>query len=305
MTWQMQTFRSGSCRRSWSWDSHMQQPRQYRLGLSPKLWPNPLMDATLRWYKMSAGWTTWWMTSYTETYHNLRKDQRYETWSGRTDCYRQLELTATNKGVIWFKDREDCKLKKIKTRKALVWKAAHDMKDIWKGQMPKTLNLSFFHWATKIIPPHGCKAWTPTKAMIKSLDGCYTRMLRIVQNVGTEWARFNERLYDLDLPNDLEMINSRISRLCRTLLPPPRASIASSSGSRNMDEETLIDQPSSHWRRLSEDARVETEREPASLMLDSRLCCVSDTMSFSRFTRLRRCISSSSSSSSSSACETF
>ena len=93
---------------------------------------------------------------------------------------------APLKRVVDFKylgSRMESTEKDIKTRKALAWKALHDMKGIWKRQLLKKLKLRFFHAAIETILLYGCEAWSLAKAMTKSLDGCYTRMLRMVQDV--------------------------------------------------------------------------------------------------------------------------
>ena len=46
----------------------------------------------------------------------------------------------------------------IKVRKALAWKALHDMKKIWTSQLPKGLKLRFFHAAIEIILLYGCES---------------------------------------------------------------------------------------------------------------------------------------------------
>lgn len=69
------------------------------------------------------------------------------------------------------------------------------MKDVWRGQLPHVMKLRFFHAAIKTILLYGCKAWSLTKAMTKSLDGCYTRMVHMVQNVIWKGHRTNQELY--------------------------------------------------------------------------------------------------------------
>ena len=56
------------------------------------------------------------------------------------------------------------------------------MKKIWTSQLPKGLKLRFFHAAIETILLYGCESWTHNKAMTKSINGCYTRMLRMEQN---------------------------------------------------------------------------------------------------------------------------
>ena len=58
-----------------------------------------------------------------------------------------------------------------------------------------------------------CEAWTLTKAMTKSLDWCYTRMLRVVQNVSWKQHMTCEKLYGPKLKLT-EKVKERRLRIC-------------------------------------------------------------------------------------------
>ena len=111
--------------------------------------------------------------------------------------------------------------KDIKVRKALAWKALNDMRKIWSSRMSKGLKLRFCHATVETILLYGCEACIITKALSKSLDGCYTNMIRKVQNVTWKDYITNVQLYG-DIPPLTEKIKSRRAQARRTLSSPPR-----------------------------------------------------------------------------------
>ena len=83
----------------------------------------------------------------------------------------------------------------IRTRKALAWRSMHKMNKIWKGGLPNALKLQLFRATTETILLYGCATWPLTKQEEKSLDGTYTRMLRMVHNVSWSDRINNTTLY--------------------------------------------------------------------------------------------------------------
>ena len=83
----------------------------------------------------------------------------------------------------------------IKTRKALAWKALNSMKRVWKSNVSNELKTRLFIATVESVLLYGCESWTFTSALERSLDGCYTRMLRAALNIS--WQSFvpNEELY--------------------------------------------------------------------------------------------------------------
>ena len=74
--------------------------------------------------------------------------------------------------------------KDIAVRKALAWKALNKLDKIWKSILSDEVKLNTFTTLIESILLYGCESWTLTQAQSKRLDGCYTRMLRKVQNKG-------------------------------------------------------------------------------------------------------------------------
>ena len=66
----------------------------------------------------------------------------------------------------------------IKARKGKAWKVLNDMK-IWKSKMSRGVKLSF----VESVLLHSGETWTLAPTLTKSINGCYTRMLRVALNV--------------------------------------------------------------------------------------------------------------------------
>ena len=71
----------------------------------------------------------------------------------------------------------------IKVRKAKAWKALNDMARIWTSDISRPVKARFFFATVESVLLYGSETWTLTPALEKSLNGCYTRMLRVVFNV--------------------------------------------------------------------------------------------------------------------------
>lgn len=85
--------------------------------------------------------------------------------------------------------------KDIKTRKAKAWSALNKMDTIWKSDMKKELKVKFFRATVESVLMYGAETWTLNKKLERELDGCYTRMLRVVNNVTWKDHMSNKVLY--------------------------------------------------------------------------------------------------------------
>ena len=74
--------------------------------------------------------------------------------------------------------------------------------------MNKKYKINLFRATVESVLLYGCETWTLNKKMNKSLDGCYTRMLRRIQNVSWRQHMTNKELYD-GLPNISQVIRLR------------------------------------------------------------------------------------------------
>ena len=71
----------------------------------------------------------------------------------------------------------------LKVRKALAWRALNGMTNVWTSNLPRQIKLSFFYATVESVLLYGSECWTLKTDLEKSLDGCYTRMLRTVLNI--------------------------------------------------------------------------------------------------------------------------
>ena len=86
------------------------------------------------------------------------------------------------------------------------------MSRVWCSNLPRHIKLSLFHATVESVLLYGCESWTLTHTLQKSLDGCYTRMLRAVLNVDQNIHITNEDLYG-QLPRLSKKVAARRMRL--------------------------------------------------------------------------------------------
>ena len=70
------------------------------------------------------------------------------------------------------------------------------MTSVWNSNLPRQIKLSFFYATVESVLLYGSECWTLKPALQKSLDGCYTRMLRAVLNISKTAHATNKSLYE-------------------------------------------------------------------------------------------------------------
>ena len=100
----------------------------------------------------------------------------------------------------------------IKVRKGKAWAALHRLRNIWNSKLSQKLKIRLFIAACESILLYGSEAWTLTRAQEKSLDGTYTKMLRMVLGVSWRDRISNDILYG-NLPKLSDKIKSRRLKL--------------------------------------------------------------------------------------------
>ena len=98
--------------------------------------------------------------------------------------------------------------KDVNVRIAKAWTALHKMDIVWKSDLKKSIKISFFRATIESVLLYGSNSWTLTKALVKKLDGTYTRLLRAAQNVSWKQHMTNKQLYG-ELPNISAIIAER------------------------------------------------------------------------------------------------
>ena len=91
----------------------------------------------------------------------------------------------------WMESSE----KDISVRRALAWKALHGMKRVWKANLSDNIKRRLFVATVESVLLYGCESWTMTATMERSMDGCYTRMLRMALDISWQEHLTNNQLY--------------------------------------------------------------------------------------------------------------
>ena len=156
----------------------------------------------------------------------------------------------------------------LKVRKALAWKALNGMASVWKSNLSRDIKLRFFTATVESVLLYGCECWTLKDKLQKSLDGCYTRMLRAVLNIAQNEHVTNRQLYG-ELPRLSDKIAARRMRLaghCHRHQELPASKLVlweplHGHRSRGRPTATYVDV-------LKKDAGAETAGELAGCMVD-------------------------------------
>ena len=98
--------------------------------------------------------------------------------------------------------------KDFEIRKALAWSACHKMKNIWHSNLNRKMKIRIFKSTVESVLLYGCQTWTIDKTLEKRIDGCYTRMLRMVLNISWKAKLTNKQLYG-NLPKLTEIVKER------------------------------------------------------------------------------------------------
>lgn len=103
--------------------------------------------------------------------------------------------------------------KDIDVRINKAWAALRKLTPIWNSTLSMKLKLRFFHSTVTTVLLYGSSTWTLTKVLEKRLDGCFTKMLRVVKNVSWTQHMTNEVLYG-DIPKITTTIATQRVRFC-------------------------------------------------------------------------------------------
>ena len=85
--------------------------------------------------------------------------------------------------------------KNVDVRIGKAWVALQKLNTIWNSNLPKNLKLAFFHTTVSSVLLYGSSTWTLTKKLETKLNGCYTKMLRVVNNVKWQQRISNTTTY--------------------------------------------------------------------------------------------------------------
>ena len=94
----------------------------------------------------------------------------------------------------------------IKIRKALAWKACNALNKVWKSSLCRKIKIRLFQATVQSVLLYGAETWTITNRLKKSLDGCYTRMLRTALNIS-----WKDKVTNKDLYGNLQKVSENIT----------------------------------------------------------------------------------------------
>ena len=96
----------------------------------------------------------------------------------------------------------------IKIRKAKAWKALNGMKKVWNPEISHAVKKRFFFATVESVLLYGSETWTLSPTIEKSINGCYTRMLRAAFGISWRDHLTNAELYQ-NIPRVTDKIRDR------------------------------------------------------------------------------------------------
>ncbi len=157
---------------------------------------------------------------------------RVETEAAKVGLHmntKKTEVMAYNHGDVNIQPINGTTLKKVENfkylgawmsssekdfeiRKAIAWSACHKLKTIWSSQLSRNLKVRLFRATVESVLTYNAETWTVNKSLEKRINGCYTRMLRMVNNVTWKQKLTNHVLYQ-GLPQLSQTIAEKRMRL--------------------------------------------------------------------------------------------
>jgi len=96
----------------------------------------------------------------------------------------------------------------VNMRKGKAWGACHSLRRIWKSDLKKPIKIRIFTALVESVFLYGSETWTMTKRLVKMVDGCYTRMLRMALDVN----QYTQRITNNTLYGALPKLSSKIAQ---------------------------------------------------------------------------------------------
>ena len=98
--------------------------------------------------------------------------------------------------------------KETDTMLSKAWAALSKLDVIWKSSLPDYLKRNYFQATVESVLVYGATSWTITKSLEKTIDGAYTRMLRVALNISWKQHPTRKELYG-KLPSISSKIRDR------------------------------------------------------------------------------------------------
>ena len=88
------------------------------------------------------------------------------------------------------------------------------MRKVWTSKLPRVTKISLFRATVESVLLYGSETWTMTNTLEKSVNGCYTKMLRTALHVHWQQHEMNNEELNLgSLPRISKPIRARRLRL--------------------------------------------------------------------------------------------
>ena len=166
----------------------------------------------------------------------------------------------------WVKNTEN----DIRVRKAMAWQACNKLCNIWKSKLSRKIKIKLFQATVESVLLYGSETWTITNKIGKSLDGCYTRMLRKALDVNWKSHITNKELYG-DLPKVTTKIKIRRLQFAGHCKRHAERIVAKLVTWRPTHGHRLPGRPTKTYVDLLQDDTGYTTAEVESCMLDRKM----------------------------------
>ena len=100
--------------------------------------------------------------------------------------------------------------KDFNIRKAMAWDACNKLDKIWQSNITNALKVQTFKTLVEPVLLYGSETWTLSTRLEKRLDGCYTNLLRRVQNISWRDHATLGRIYGALTPISLRLQQKRL-----------------------------------------------------------------------------------------------
>ena len=117
---------------------------------------------------------------------------------------RQIEMVDDFKYFGSYINTE----KDMSCRIGMGWTAAHKLEKLWKSPLCRKTKVNLSKATVESILLYGCESWAMSESATRKLDGCYTKLLRLVLDVNWQQHIRNSTLYG-DLEKISDVVRSR------------------------------------------------------------------------------------------------
>ena len=102
----------------------------------------------------------------------------------------------------------------------MAWSACNKMEKIWKSNLERDFKIRIFRATIEPVLLYGSETWTLSANQQHRLDGCYTRLLRRVQNLSWKNHPTLETIY-----GNLPRISSILMKRSVQFVPEPQMNL--------------------------------------------------------------------------------